>query len=285
MKVRALFRRLALFLPFLIAACATEPPPSAPTGQNFPPLDFSYLEPIPLNVAAIDIQDHFVPSGLPPDVSQYDPAPPVAALRLMAQQRLKPAGSSGRAVFIINDASLTAQGDTITGRFSVQLEIFSAPGAQAGFATATARRQRTGATGDLPTVLYQFTRQMMTAMNVEFEYQVRHSLGEWLLPSGAVPPPVEQAPLQPGPPPVPGAPPEAGVAPGGVFGTPPVPGAPPQPYAVPPPPVPLEAPGGAGAAPPMPLAPPSNVAPPATVPVPGPAPLPPLMPPPAPPPG
>jgi hypothetical protein len=39
----------------------------------------------------------------------------------------------------------------------------------------------------------------MNRMNVEFEYQVRRSLGGWLLPGGAPQAPVQQQPLTPGP--------------------------------------------------------------------------------------
>ena len=34
-------------------------------------------------------------------------------------------GSSGRAVFVIQNASLMRQGDTITGTFEVQLDIYT----------------------------------------------------------------------------------------------------------------------------------------------------------------
>ena len=47
--------------------------------------------------------------------------------------------------------------------------------------------------------LYDMTKSLMDRMNVEFEYQVRRSLGGWLLPGGAPPAPVQQQPLTPGP--------------------------------------------------------------------------------------
>ena len=39
------------------------------------------------------------------------------------------------------------------------------------------------------------TRAMMDDMNVEFEYQVRRSLKDWLATTTAVPAPVESQPL------------------------------------------------------------------------------------------
>jgi hypothetical protein len=64
---------------------------------------------------------------------------------------------------------------------------------------------------------------MMDRMNVEFEYQVRRSLGSWLLAAGAVQAPVEQQPLTQTPP-----------------GTEPQPDMPPQ--TMPPPPTPMPSP-------------------------------------------
>ena len=46
-----------------------------------------------------------------------------------------------------------------------------------------------------PAALYDLTRQAMQDMNVEFEYQVRHSLHDWIVSADAVEAPVEQTPL------------------------------------------------------------------------------------------
>jgi hypothetical protein len=58
----------------------------------------------------------------------------------------------------------------------------------------------TGDLDDLPSRLYDMTKDMMDRMNVEFEYQVRRSLGSWLLTAGAPQAPVEQQPLTQTPP-------------------------------------------------------------------------------------
>ncbi len=103
------------------AAVAAEEP------RAFPPLHYEYLVPLRVNVASMQIEQRFVPSGAPPDVSQYDPVPPVLALRTMAQDRLQALGSADLAIFVIQDASLTRQGDTISGNFAVQLDIYNTP--------------------------------------------------------------------------------------------------------------------------------------------------------------
>ena len=184
-----LIRRSSLLLPWLLAACG------GGERHDFPPLRYGYLEPLRLNVAAVKIEPRFIPSGASPDVSQYDPVPPVRALRNMAEDRLQAFGSSGQAVFIIQDASLIRQRDTITGTMAVRLEIAASGNSRAGYAEAHTSRVRTGDIDDLPAVLYDMTKQMMDAMNVEFEFQVRRSLRGWLLSAGAAETPVLQHPL------------------------------------------------------------------------------------------
>lgn len=195
-----------MLLPFLLAGCGGGPRP-----RDYAPLHYDYLVPLRLNVSTIQIEQRYVPSGAPPDVSQYDPVPPVSALRTMAEERVQALGSADLAVFVIQDASLTRQGDTLAGNFAVQLNVYNTPTNRAAYAQASVSSSYTGDLDDLPGRLYDMTRDMMDRMNVEFEYQVRRSLGAWLLPAGAVPPPVQQQPLTPAPSeaPPPAPPPEA----------------------------------------------------------------------------
>ncbi|MDE2581947.1 MAG: hypothetical protein KGL52_09955 [Rhodospirillales bacterium] len=187
------FRRAILALPLLLAACGggEEPP------VTYPRLDYSYLPKLRLNVARVEIEQHFIPSDQPPSVSQYDPVSPTEALRRMGEERLKAFGTSGKAVFTIDDASLVRDGDTITGRFDVRLEVFTAAGGSAGFAEASVSRQRVGKVKDLGRTLFLLTRQLMDQMNVELEYQIRRSLGKFLVAPGARSAPVQAVPLPP----------------------------------------------------------------------------------------
>jgi hypothetical protein len=254
MHPRALTRCVALLLATLIAACSSEPPISQ---TSFQPLDFSYLTPLPLNVASIDIGSQYVPPGEPPDASGSDPISPVQTLEQMAHQRLKAVGGSGQAVFVVNNASITRTGDTITGVLSVTLSVYPTPGARAAYAQATVTRQVAGLRGDLQAALYGLTRQLMDQMNVEFEFQVRRALGQWLMAPGATAVPVGQAPLQP-----PGSPPLPQQLP---------PAAPlPEPLTQPPPPAPAL---------PYPLPPAGGLSQPFTTPPPTPPPLPYSLPP------
>jgi hypothetical protein len=193
MPGRLLSRRSSLLLPWLLAACG------GGSNRTYPPLRYGYLTPLRLNVAALQIEQRYVPSGVAPDVSQLDPMPPVLALRNMAADRLQAFGSSGKAAFVIQDASLTRQRDTIVGNFAVELDVYTATNTRAGFAEARVSRTYSGDLDDLPATLYDMTKTMMDTMNVEFEFQLRRSLQAWLVPEGAVQPPVQQQPLVPPP--------------------------------------------------------------------------------------
>jgi len=189
-----LTRRSTLLLPWVLAACGGH------EEREFLPLHYNYLEPLRLNVAAVQIEQRFVPSGVAPDVSQLDPFPPVAALRNMAADRLQALGPAGQAVFVILDATLIRLKDTINANFAVELNIYTAPNVRAGYADASVTGTYTGDLDDLPGKLYDITKSLMDRMNVEFEFQVRRSLHGWLLPGGAPTAPVRQQPLNVGPP-------------------------------------------------------------------------------------
>lgn len=168
------FLLLAVLLPSL-AACGDTPS----ARRDFPPLAFDYLTPLRLNVASVDIRDQTAPG--PSDLGGQAPIPPVAALRQMAQDRIKPGGSTGTAVFIISDASINRVGGGVAGNMAVQLDILLADGTRAGFAEARVQRRRSSSRDDdLNGTLYDLVRDMMDDMNVELEFQVRRSLKDWL---------------------------------------------------------------------------------------------------------
>ena len=105
---RALRRWLgsAFAILFALAGCASQPP------RTYPPLRYDYLLPLRLNVASVTVESRFVPGGAD-DLSARDPSPPVATLTAMARDRLQAVGTSGRAVFVIKDASIVRTSDGI----------------------------------------------------------------------------------------------------------------------------------------------------------------------------
>ncbi|MDR3533285.1 MAG: hypothetical protein P4L90_22340 [Rhodopila sp.] len=190
MQTGYLTRRFALLLPLALAACGGGEEPV------YEPLRYNYLPPIQLNVASIEVEQRFIPAGVAPDVSGLDPVPPIEALRAMANDRLQAFGTANKAVFSILDASLTRVNDVVIGSMAVSLTILDDNGAQLGFAEARVQSRHTGQIDKLRPVLYDMTKSMMNDMNIEFEFQIRHHLKDWLTTGAAPDTPVEQTPLE-----------------------------------------------------------------------------------------
>jgi hypothetical protein len=184
-------RRALLALPLLAAGCAVE----APVRENFPPLHYDYLLKLRLNVADIEL----APPPPPGPLDSLDPAPPAQALLEMARDRLVASGSLGRAVFVIDNATISKIPDGLDGALGVHLDILTAEGTRAGFAEAKVSRRLVGIGGDLRAALYDITKQMMQDMNVEFEFQIRRTLRDYLqvTSTAPLPAPVQQQPLSP----------------------------------------------------------------------------------------
>ena len=189
-------RTLGGALALLIAGCS-----SAPPEPVYVPPSYTYLKPLRVNVGAMVIEDAWAPG--PDDVGMLSPVRPVDALHRMAQDRLVATGTAGRAVFTIEDASISRVGDSVTGNFIVRIAIEGAGGVGRGYAEARVTRATVvpDDAGPLRQTLYTLTTQMMRDMNVEFEYQLRRTLHDWLEEtapaSGAVTAQVEQQPLPP----------------------------------------------------------------------------------------
>jgi hypothetical protein len=149
-------------------------------------------------------------------------------------------------VFVIENASMIQDGDTITGTFAVRLDIYTSANNRVGYAEARVSHTHSGNIDDIHRVLYDMTKQLMDDMNVQLEYQVIHSLRDWVISGTAAPTPVQQQPL---------------VTPGMLSPSAPPPLMPqsPAPGSLPPPPYsPMPAPSAApgSLSPPTPLVPP-----------------------------
>lgn len=184
-------RRALLLLPLLLAACAGE----QPVTRTFTPISYGYLTPLRLNVGAVEVAEGPAPGPL--DASS--PAPLGEMLRRMGGDRLAAGGAAGRAVFRVDEAAVVRAGSTLSGQAAVTVEILGADGARAGFAEARVSRRVTGVGrgAAYQGALYDLTRQMGDDMNVEFEFQVRRALREYLQDATTAPPPapVEQQEL------------------------------------------------------------------------------------------
>ena len=181
----------AILLTTALAGCGGGPPPPPPGA--FPALHYGFLPPIRLNVAAVSV----VNEAPPTDLAGQSPVAPSDALAAMARDRVIADGPSGTAVFTITDASIVQSDAGLTERLAAHLDIVGTSGAHQGFAEAEVSRSATGDAAIVgPATLYALTQQAMQDMNVEFEYQVRRHLADWVVSPGAtVETPVSTAPL------------------------------------------------------------------------------------------
>ena len=194
MTACAVPRRSLLLMPVILAGCAT----GGAKAVSFAPLRYNYLPVLKLNVASITIENQWQPVAGADHLESLSPETPVAALRQMAKDRLAAYGTSGKAVFVIEDASLVRTGSELNGSFAVRLDVYSGNDARAGFAEARVSRSESAPSGEgsaLRRALYDLTRRIMETMIVEFEYQLRKTLGDWLVQTTAAPTRIQAEPL------------------------------------------------------------------------------------------
>ncbi len=173
-------RRFVLLLPLLAAACARRGPAEPPPG----PISYTHLMRLPLNVATVEI----APEGAPPAGAGRETSPsPAEAVRIMGRDRLEAVGSTGRAVFTVTTASLQRDRARLSCLLGCRLEIRSSQGARLGFVEAQASRVVTGPEAERPRAADLLLRRTMDDLNVEFEFQLRRNLKDWLMTAGPVP--------------------------------------------------------------------------------------------------
>ncbi|HKM61142.1 MAG TPA: hypothetical protein VJY39_01500 [Acidisphaera sp.] len=188
-------RRSLLLLPLAVAACAE----AGPARTSFPPLHYDYLNPIGLNVATIDTMMRVYAGGGAGEVTQLAPIDLIATLQQVGADRLKAYGTSGRAEYVITEASLYERAGGYEGTLGVEVDVYPAGSSQrAGYAEARVFRRIEDDSGGERGTLYDLEKQLLDALNVELEFQVRRNLKDWLVAApSAVPAPVNAQPLPP----------------------------------------------------------------------------------------
>ncbi len=185
--LRRFFLLAPLVAPLAVASCADEAP------ATYPPPSYDYLTRLELRVGQIEIDDSWVPRGAARRVDHLAPVTPREAMRRMAEDRLVAAGNSGRAVFVIEDASIIRGPRNYEATLAVRLDMADDAGNRIGQASARVvqiRPVRDGSERAVRDDLYAFVRDLMSEMNVEFEFQVRRALREALqATSGSAPAP------------------------------------------------------------------------------------------------
>ncbi len=178
------FRFAALLALLALSACGGGPPPV------FAPLDYSYLPPITLKVTAVNITNDYVPSTGAAGMIAQDPVVPADVLMRTLQHRLIASGAPGTANVTLKDASIDQAGASLIGAMDVEVAVASPDGRSTGFVeaqtTVTAPAPDPNSSqADVQTALYNLTKQMMDGINVQLQYQLQHSLGNWIVMSGA----------------------------------------------------------------------------------------------------
>jgi hypothetical protein len=175
-------RRALLLAAGVPAACAGDEPPPRPLD----PIGYAFLTPLPLNVATIEIAPEN-PPPVPGDIGARLVPTPVEAVRIMGRDRLTAVGTEGRAVFAASRASITPAGGGLACVVACRLEVLDSSGERRGFVTAEARASVSGSEANRPQAAERLLRRAMDGLNVEFEFQLRRNLRDWLatVPPGA----------------------------------------------------------------------------------------------------
>jgi hypothetical protein len=182
----------------LLTGCGSSDAP--PLRHDFPPPSYAYLRKFRLNVRNLRIDDRSPPPGLGELAQEANPVP-AYALTQMARERILAAGNSGTAIFVIDLASITRDGNgTFNGMLAVHIDILGDDGAPRSFAQARVTRPHVPANDeDDVTALHALVTDMMADMNIELEFQLRQNLRDLLLRDGTTPAAVRAEPLAPPP--------------------------------------------------------------------------------------
>ncbi len=165
---------------FALAACSSPPP-----LQTFAPLDYSYLPPLVLKVASLNVVNNYVPSPSQAVLLGEDPVSPITTLQNMLNRRIVASGAPGTATIAIQTASLDEVNGNLTGTMTVDVSVSSPDGRSTGYAEATVSASQTApdssaSQNDTQAALYGLTKRLMEDMNVQLQYQLQHNLSSWI---------------------------------------------------------------------------------------------------------
>lgn len=173
-------KHLLRLLPVLaLAGCGSSTPP-----PSFAPLDYSYLRPITFKVATLDVVNNYTPSPGEAPLIAANPAPPADTLMAMLKARMQPSGQPGSGTITVQTASITQSGGNLNGQMVVDINL-TGPNNATGFAEASVSRSVAAPDGDpnspdMQAALYQMSKDLMTAINVQLPYQIAHNIPSWV---------------------------------------------------------------------------------------------------------
>jgi hypothetical protein len=171
---------LPVVFPLGLAGCGSGPRP-----QTFPPLDYSYLPPIVLKVATLNVVNNYVPMPGQATLIGEDPEPPANALLAMLSHRLVADGTPGTGTVTIETASIDQVGGSLVGSMTVDVNLSNPGGSSTGYTEASVTASQpapnpTASRNAVEAALYDLTKQLMNSMNVQLQYQIQRNLGSWI---------------------------------------------------------------------------------------------------------
>jgi hypothetical protein len=177
------WRSAVLVSGLALSACGGRPQP-APVV--YAPLDFSYLPPLTLRVATVNVQNTYVPSPDEATLIGEDPEAPANALSDLLNRRLIPSGAPGVANVTIETASLSEANGNLTGAMAVRVDVASADGRSNGYTEASVTHTQAAPDGDasdddVKAALYGMTKTLTEDLNDRLQYQLQHNLSSWMV--------------------------------------------------------------------------------------------------------
>ncbi len=195
-SMRPLAQLVLILAGFSLAACAPPPP-----VRNLDRISYSERPPIRLDVREIEIQRSYQAPNAAPNVDHLFPVPPAAGAQLWAADRLKAAGPSRRARFIVREAPVIevplARSGGLTGTFTVdqseryearlvaELQILAEDGRVEASVTVEVTHHRTVpedlTLNERVEVWHEMTRSLLDEMDRQLEATIEEALYAYLV--------------------------------------------------------------------------------------------------------
>ena len=191
------FRRISVLLAaFVLAACETPSP-----KVIFPEITFQHKLPIKLDVREISFEQVYRPPSRPPNVDHLFPVRPAAAAVRWGRDRLRAAGSTGRARYVVREASVVEvplkmeiglkgmmtidQSERYDARLVVDVHLNSDERRSLGTITVEVVRSRTTAEdislNEREKVWFDMTEALMRDFDAELEKALKTAFLEHLI--------------------------------------------------------------------------------------------------------
>ena len=168
---------LAFTVSWVLVRCGGDAPEPG-TAQTRPspaiPLSYDYLTKLPLAVGDLVVDDAWTPGSAGGEhVEDTASPPPAEALARMLRDRLVAGGGPGRALASIDDASLLRSAGQLVGSFAVRITFDGQTAPLAPILATVSGTRVYGSDSDEAGTANALVQQLMDAMNVELEFQVR----------------------------------------------------------------------------------------------------------------